>query len=38
MSWAFVIQTFVSAAAIGVLIWLSAWAAIAVPRPPLGAP
>lgn len=24
-------------AAIGVLIWLPAWAAIAVPRPPLGA-
>jgi hypothetical protein len=37
MSWAFVIQTLISAAAIAGLVWLAAWARIAAPRPPLDA-
>jgi hypothetical protein len=37
MSWAFLIQTLISALAIGGLIWLAAWARIAAPRPPLDA-
>jgi hypothetical protein len=37
MSWAFVIQTAVSALAIAALVGLSAWAGIATPRPPLDA-
>jgi hypothetical protein len=35
MSWAFVIQTAVSALAIAGLVGLAAWARIAAPRPPL---
>ncbi len=37
MSWAFVIQTAVSAVAIAGLVWLAAWARIAAPRAPLDA-
>jgi hypothetical protein len=35
MSWAFVLQTAVSALAIGAIVALAAWARIAAPRPPL---
>jgi len=37
MTWAFAIQTLISALAIGGLISLAAWARIAAPRPPLDA-
>jgi len=37
MSWAFVIQTLISAVAIAALVGLAAWARIAAPRPPLDA-
>jgi hypothetical protein len=35
MSWAFVLQTLVSAFAVAALVGLAAWARIAAPRPPL---
>ncbi len=35
MSWAFVIQTLISALAVAAMVGLAAWARIAAPRPPL---